>query len=583
MKRKFAVAAATAALITASLSFTAFAAKADLTKATPEAAMEADDVKDKVQESFDPAGDALVIKDTSANEFAGDGFVKYNGKLYFVKASTGEYELVEECKEYTVSNDEVSPTDVKVVVKNNAQVKQQFVTYDGKEYYVNSNGAYERASAASKPDKKSCEVKTGANTVTTYTRLIAEDGHIVKGWEKFNNSDDAWYYAKEDGTFVEKTWVTTTLNRWFFVAGDGLMLTAGNASGLAVGTLNTDDYVIVDNSGTTGVALVQQKKGATYVVGEDGLWLSGWKWDGTDWLYYTIDGNETGWIKYGDKWALIDDYKAVTNQKAKFNGTAVVLDDAPGYAAATTGYKEYAFDASSYLIIGSGKCGNTVVQSDKNGVVLGGLQKIGGTLYVVGTSNAARITSIYDIDNDTTDDDILVDKTGKVLFNQWLKYEKTPGVEVWSYAGKDGKVVKSTAVKYGNTFCYIDANGEMVTGGAYVLGIAGDVYTLTEMKAANSNIVLKNDSTTLVALKLINSVIINENGIRVNDGWTVIGRDNDGNAVWGYAKDGKAYHGWVLFNNKDWYYIDNGRMLTSTFTPDGYWVGADGVYTSKIR
>lgn len=54
-----------------------------------------------------------------------------------------------------------------------------------------------------------------------------------------------------------------------------------------------------------------------------------------------------------------------------------------------------------------------------------------------------------------------------------------------------------------------------------------------------------------------------------------------------YCFDGTGYMmtGWIWSGNQ-WYYCDpregsgQGAMLTSTYTPDGYWVNSDGVWNS---
>ena len=41
--------------------------------------------------------------------------------------------------------------------------------------------------------------------------------------------------------------------------------------------------------------------------------------------------------------------------------------------------------------------------------------------------------------------------------------------------------------------------------------------------------------------------------------------------------DGKCHDGWLLYNGA-WYYFRKGEMLRNTYTPDGNWVGLDGVW-----
>ena len=55
-------------------------------------------------------------------------------------------------------------------------------------------------------------------------------------------------------------------------------------------------------------------------------------------------------------------------------------------------------------------------------------------------------------------------------------------------------------------------------------------------------------------------------------GWQRIGEE------WYYfSADGSRYNGWLLWGG-EWYYLQSGRMLAGCKTPDGYTVGADGVW-----
>jgi hypothetical protein len=63
------------------------------------------------------------------------------------------------------------------------------------------------------------------------------------------------------------------------------------------------------------------------------------------------------------------------------------------------------------------------------------------------------------------------------------------------------------------------------------------------------------------------------NGTYPKNCWTVI----DGSY---YCFDANGYrrYGWIYWNNK-WYYCGtDGALLANTYTPDGYYVGSDGVW-----
>ena len=67
--------------------------------------------------------------------------------------------------------------------------------------------------------------------------------------------------------------------------------------------------------------------------------------------------------------------------------------------------------------------------------------------------------------------------------------------------------------------------------------------------------------------------IFDENGHMLADGWK---KQYD---VWYYFnKDGTGYNGWL----NGTYYIEQGKMLTSCYTPDGYFVDANGCWDKTV-
>lgn len=74
----------------------------------------------------------------------------------------------------------------------------------------------------------------------------------------------------------------------------------------------------------------------------------------------------------------------------------------------------------------------------------------------------------------------------------------------------------------------------------------------------------------------------NEDGSQIMDTWY---QDTDGRWYHFNAR-GDATRGWFEDTDKKWYYFDrkDAFMLTDAHTPDGYYVGADGVYVpDKVR
>lgn len=601
MKRKFAVAAATAALITASLSFTAFAtggddAGADLTVKNPAEAT--DDQKDNVTVTVDPAGDEITAK---TGKFLDNGFIKINGKVYFVKASTTTKGKIEELTDKFYedvsqdggSNGGAEDTTKTIYLENGKIVAAKIVKVDGKEKVLNEDGdAFVTATAAKGAEIKTVTLKSG-NTTTTVDYLIAADGHIVKGWEELDGvttignagapatvaTSKQWFYAKADGTPVKDTWVSTAAGRWFFVGGNGVLVTATNAAAADDETKLAGDGWTVTSVDAESATIA--KDGKTYIIDKTGLWVTGWSYDvqNKDWYYY----NETtanGWVKLGTKWIYLTNYMAAQDEVKTIAGS------------------EYAFDKDCYMITGFGKV--TVdpddfnsatndgdeyvanVYANEKGVLQDGYQTIGGVDYFFETDLTATATvaqyaatkgvheNVKDLDGDTVDDDIMTDSFGKVIADWWIKLG-----DDWYYVNDKKVVVKNDWVAYGkNAKCFMGADGVMKTGGVYKVDAAGKITTAFNPADLDglTGIDLQN------ALNL--TVVINEAGAAATkDGWVVLTRDEDNNVTWGFAKNGKAYHGWVSDKGL-WYYIDGGKLVTDSIVDGKYYVDENGVWTS---
>lgn len=54
---------------------------------------------------------------------------------------------------------------------------------------------------------------------------------------------------------------------------------------------------------------------------------------------------------------------------------------------------------------------------------------------------------------------------------------------------------------------------------------------------------------------------------------------------WYYLKDNQTYAQaeWINHDGKNYFIDPNGVMMVSNYTPDGYWVGADGVWDQNVQ
>ena len=120
----------------------------------------------------------------------------------------------------------------------------------------------------------------------------------------------------------------------------------------------------------------------------------------------------------------------------------------------------------------------------------------------------------------------------------------------WWYQYSDGTYPRSSWVNISNKWYYFDENGKT---------------NWTEYnKACNAS----------------PRYVFDANGVMVT-GWYHDIQTTGGQITydrWYYSdSDGKCHDGWLLYNGA-WYYFSKGEMLRNTYTPDGNWVGLDGVW-----
>ena len=522
MKKKFAVAAATAALITMSFSMTAFAD--DLTPATPGNAAEQ---KDNVYEVPDPQGNKLAP--VKGSDTVDTGFLYYKDKLCYVDAE-GRYEVIT-----TGVWGGYGFKDGKLV--KNDDGLHAILSVGSTSYLLKDTGEVEKASAGL---SKFVEADFGRNKLYDY--IVTDSGEIVKGWKKLDNG--YWCYAKEDGTPVQSAWVMTTPGRWFFVDDNGLMVTPATNKAISKNVFDsTSGNITATNNDTDKLTTIKDTKaGREYVVNEAGLWLNGWVLDGTDWKFYS-DVNK-GWVKYGTKWVYLNS-----------NGSYKAL------AAQVISGTKYAVGYDCYMITGYGKVAGGYVYANEKGVLQSGIQKINGVEYYFPDNTFISVAGNYNVDGR----DFYTDATGKIVSDYWDK----DGDGAWIYI-KSGKQLKSAkAVIDGSTY-YFEGAGKMIAAGVYKPLVDVDGVWTPGDKVATS---LQGMSETAKTTALVNTVVVDNTGRQINNGWADLG-----NGEWAYAKDGMAYDGWLLYNGS-WYYIDNGYMLTEQYVGI-YYLDANGVWTA---
>lgn len=100
-------------------------------------------------------------------------------------------------------------------VKDGQLVQNELLTVDGQTYYMNYNGVMETNTEFSIYDSDSDR--------TCYYR-VDKDGHLVKGWFRYNESDTDWYYYDENGVKAEGLQNLNGATYYFKYDGNGEMV-----------------------------------------------------------------------------------------------------------------------------------------------------------------------------------------------------------------------------------------------------------------------------------------------------------------------------------------------------------------------
>lgn len=476
MKRKFAVAAATAALITASMTMSVFAA--DKTGDNPITVKNGDNT------------DGVVVNSTPEGKFLDDsgdfsstdaGFIKFDDKLYYVD---DDLKLTEITSKTTAVIGGYYFKDGKVV----ESTRDAVITVDGKKYL------YDGSLKTVKTDSAPAYVENFAGG----DYIITKDGEVIEGWKKIG---DEWYYGGAKlGDAKENVWVMTTPGRWFFVGADGQMAryngTLDGASG---------DYTVDKDAGANYATITKGTK--TYCVDKNGLWLNGWAYDNDKWYFFTDNGDEQ-WVKYGTKWVYVDaDYEAACNKKVG----------------------NYAIGADCYLINGFGKIKDTgvvkAVYTNADGIVQTGVKEIDGVKYAF-DNNGYAVAGVTNTGYASEAQGFLTDENGKIAINSWVKVTGN-----WMLGDKDGKPVSDGPVTI-NGSTYLFESKAMKGAGVYTATYNG-TWSIAQLASQ-----LAVTDSQLKAVTLANSYVIDETGRKINNGWAYLGDGKWAYAKDGKAYDG---------------------------------------------
>lgn len=382
------------------------------------------------------------------------------------------------------------------------------------------------------------ELTSGGYVQDTFGRVDGKvyyfkaDGYMATGWQKV---DGAWYYFDNSGAMM--TGWQQIDGKWYYFWEDGSMAQNG----------------------------IYEIDGKEQVFGPSGQWVSGWTWDSYKWddgytsygwYYANADGTPyDGWLAYNGSWYYIRDCRMLEDDVVYDNGN------------------RYLFRSDGVMVTGWYQYGNTVSDwyyCNADGTAYDGWLAYNGSWYYI--------------------------ENGWMDSSDWIRSEVDSSVQY--YVGRDGKMVTGwydvsgvSATGKSSAWIYTNADGSNYTG--WVAGKGGKWYYISDshmvaddaLKTVNLKDFKKADGTYDWDAydKAYNEAplyIFDGTGAMVT-GWyhEVVTRGGQTTYdVWYYADaDGKGHDGWLKYKNA-WYYIKQGRMLTNCYTPDGYWVGMDGVW-----
>ena len=249
----------------------------------------------------------------------------------------------------------------------------------------------------------------------------------------------------------------------------------------------------------------------------------------------------------------------------------------------------YYFQSNGYVQVGWLLLNNDWYMFDSEGVMITGWN---GSYFF--DENGKMMKNAF------TPDHYYVGSSGAYLTNCWFKHDSKD-----YYADKYGHIVKN---KWIGSY-YLGSDGAMVTNtftpDGYYCGSNGAYVTKRWIKV-NGKDYYMNESGKVTKNAWIGDYYLDSNGYIVKNAW--IGAyylGSDGKYVRNVFTPDGYYCGsngayvtkrWIKVNGKDYYmnasgkvtknawvgsyYLgSDGAMLTNTYTPDGYYVGSDGLWT----
>ena len=367
-------------------------------------------------------------------------------------------------------------------------------------------------------------------------------GYMATGWL---NENGKWYYLGTDGAMKTGWWEIN--GTWYYLSGSGVMLTG-----------------------------LQTIGGQKYYFNSSGAMLTGWCKLKNKWYYFNGNGAAaTGWFQVGTTWYYSNSAGQMLTGWISSGGTYYYLT---GSGAMATGWLHlgktwYYLSSSGAMQTGWIELGGTWYYLDRNGFMLTGLRNINGNKYYLNASGAML--------------------TGWASLNGKWYYFNSSGAAVtgwnyindsWYYLNGDGVMVTGLQNINGAKY-YLDGSGAMRTGWLQ-LNSKWYYFNVNGAALGGWNYIndawyyLSNTGIMMTGLQTINGqkYYLDASGA-MRTGWLQL------SGKWYYFNSsGAAAFGWNYINGA-WYYLDpkTNVMYSSAWTPDGYYVNGNGVWTGQRK
>lgn len=420
-------------------------------------------------------------------------------------------------------------------VKDGQLVQNELLTVDGQTYYMNYNGVMETNTEFSIYDSDSDR--------TCYYR-VDKDGHLVKGWFRYNESDTDWYYYDENGVKAEGLQNLNGATYYFKYDGNGEMV--------------ANQAVVID--------------GTFYYFGSNGA------------LEKKDNLEKDGWIGTSSCWYYVQNHDLVRECAMKIdnalyvfdaNGEMVVNDTCYAYPEGDTEGEHYIYrtDSDGHAIKGWYENQDGWYYYDAEGRGVSGIQTINQSMYYFDDSKMqlnikiVKDGKLYVFGGDGVGTECT--KDGWVS----VRYMHNGG-----YYIKDGKLAEGWTKIDNKWYYFAKEDGESGMPGLKSLGqtkIDGSYYFFNSNGEMQTGLIKSSDETRYA----------DASGKLQENGWY---QHTDG--TWYYFKDAVAVTGLVKINGtynmfqqdgtwsgaltasnngwqkngSDYYYLQNGVPITST-------------------